>query len=149
MSVPQGLLMLMSRWGMRITLAHPPEYRLMPESMRIAAENAKRSGGVIEVVDNMADAFRDAEMVYPKSWGCESLFGKPDEAMRVAGKYKHWICDQPLMELTKPGSIYLHCLPADRGNEVTDEVIDGMHSRIYLEAENRLHTAKALMALTM
>ncbi len=53
------------------------------------------------------------------------------------------------MKLTKPASIYMHCLPADRGNEVTDDVIDGVHSVIYQEAENRLHTAKAIMALTM
>lgn len=149
MSVPQGLLMLMSRWGMNIKLAHPPEYKLMPDTMKIALENAKRSGSKIEVVHDMKAAFEGADIVYPKSWGVQELFGNPKEAMRVAQQYKHWICDEKLMELTHKDSIYMHCLPADRGNEVTDAVIDGPHSRIYPEAENRLHTGKALMALTM
>ena len=69
--------------------------------------------------------------------------------MEISKKYKDWICDEKLMKIAKKDSIYMHCLPADRGNEVTDEVIDGPQSVIYQEAENRLHTAKALMALTM
>ncbi|MBU0678475.1 MAG: ornithine carbamoyltransferase [Verrucomicrobia bacterium] len=149
MSVPQGLMMLMTRFGMNVTLAHPPEYTLMPETMKIAEENAKKSGSKIEIVANMEDAFKDADIVYPKAWGIQSLFGKPEEAMKIAQKYKNWICDEEKMKLTKKSSIYMHCLPADRGNEVTDAVIDGPHSRIFPEAENRLHTCKALMALTM
>jgi ornithine carbamoyltransferase len=149
MSVPQGLIMLMTRFGMNVTLAHPPEYQLMDEPMRLAKENAARSGGSFEVVDNMEEAFADADIVYPKSWGVESLFGKPDEAMQVAQKYRHWICDEAMMARAKQTAIYMHCLPADRACEVTDAVIDGPQSRVYPEAENRLHTAKALMALTM
>jgi N-acetylornithine carbamoyltransferase len=149
MSVPQGLIMLMTRFGMNVTLAHPPEYVLMEEPMRCARENAERSGGTFEVVDSMEEAFSDADIVYPKSWGVEALFGKPDEAMRVAQQYRHWICDEAMMSRSRKHSIYMHCLPADRGCEVTDAVIDGPQSRVYPEAENRLHTAKALMALTM
>ena len=149
MSVPQGLIMLMTRFGMNVTLAHPPEYTLMNEPMRLARENAAQFGGSFEVVDNMEDAFADADIVYPKSWGVESLFGNPEEAMKVAKQYQHWICDEAMMARANDRSIYMHCLPADRGCEVTDAVIDGPQSRIYPEAENRLHTAKALMALTM
>jgi N-acetylornithine carbamoyltransferase len=149
MSVPQGLIMLMTRFGMNVTLAHPPEYTLMDEPMRLARENAERSGGNFEVVDNMEEAFADADIVYPKSWGVEALFGKPDEAMKVADQYRDWICDEAMMARAKESAIYMHCLPADRGCEVTDAVIDGPQSRVYPEAENRLHTAKALMALTM
>ena len=149
MSVPQGLIMLMTRFGMDVTLAHPPEYTLMDEPLRLARENAERCGGRFEVVDNMEDAFEGADIVYPKSWGVESLFGQPDEAMRVAQKYRDWICDESMMARASDRAIYLHCLPADRGSEVTDAVIDGPRSRVYPEAENRLHTAKALMALTM
>jgi N-acetylornithine carbamoyltransferase len=149
MSVPQGLIMLMTRFGMDVTLAHPPEYTLMDEPLRLARENAERSGGSFEVVDNMDDAFADADIVYPKSWGVESLFSKPEEAMQVAEKYRHWICDETMMAKAREDAIYMHCLPADRGCEVTDAVIDGPQSRVYPEAENRLHTAKALMALTM
>ncbi len=149
MSVPQGLIMLMTRFGMNVTLAHPPEYTLMDEAMRLARENAARSGATFNVVDNMEDAFADADIVYPKSWGVEALFGEPGEAMKVAEQYRHWICDETMMQRAKKEAIYMHCLPADRGCEVTDAVIDGPQSRVYPEAENRLHTAKALMALTM
>jgi len=149
MSVPQGLIMLMTRYGMDVTLAHPPEYTLMDEPMRRARQNAARSGSNFEVVDNMEAAFADADIVYPKSWGPESLYGNPEAAMKVASQYHHWICDEALMARAKHNAIYMHCLPADRGSEVTDAVIDGPQSRVYPEAENRMHTAKALMALTM
>ena len=96
----------------------------------------------------MEDAFADADIVYPKSWGVESLFSRP-EAMKVAQQYRGWICDEAMMATRKERAIYMHCLPADRGSEVTDAVIDGPQSRVYPEAENRMHTAKALMALTM
>ena len=149
MSVPQGLIMLMSRYGMKVTLAHPPEYTLMDDTMRIARENTERSGGRFEVVGSMEEAFEDADIVYPKSWGVESLYGKPEEAMKVAQQYRDWICDEAMMARAKERAVYMHCLPADRGSEVTDAVIDGPQSRVYPEAENRMHTAKALMALTM
>ena len=121
----------------------------MDEPMRLARENAAQSGGKFEVVDSMEEAFADADIVYPKSWGVEALFSKPDEAMKVAEQYRSWICDEAMMARAKESAIYMHCLPADRGCEVTDAVIDGPQSRVYPEAENRLHTAKALMALTM
>ena len=141
--------MLMSRYGMDVTLAHPPEYTLMEEPMRLARQNTARSGGKFTVVNSMEEAFADADIVYPKSWGPESLFNNPEEAMKVAAKYRHWICDEAVMAHAKEKAIYMHCLPADRGSEVTDAVIDGPQSRVYPEAENRMHTAKALMALTM
>ena len=149
MSVPQGLIMLMTRFGMNVTLAHPPEFRLRPDMVALAEENARRAGTRFEIVDDMDAAFAGAHVVYPKSWGVESLFSQPEEAMRVAQQYRHWICDEAMMARAKERAIYMHCLPADRNYEVTDAVIDGPQSRVYPEAENRLHTAKALMALTM
>lgn len=149
MSVPQGLITLMTRFGLEVTLAHPPEYKLMELTMQQARDNAKKTGVKFEVVDNMEAAFENADIVYPKSWGIESLFKEPQKALEISKKYKSWICDARLMKLTRKNSIYMHCLPADRGNEVTDEVIDGSHSVVYQEAENRLHTAKAIMAMTM
>ena len=139
----------MTRFGMDVTLAHPPEYKLMEEPMRQAMENAEKGGTKFEVVDSMDAAFENADIVYPKSWGIESLFHKPEDALEISKKYKNWICDEKLMGITNKESIYMHCLPADRSYEVTDDVIDGSHSVVYQEAENRLHTAKALMALTM
>ena len=150
LSVPQGLIMLMPRFGMDVVLAHPPEYRLMSETMEAARENARRGGGNFQVVDNMDEAFRDADVVIPKSWGCLDTMGaNPAESLRIAKQYTHWICNAERMKLARPDVLYMHPLPADRGNEVTDEVIDGPNSVVYAEAENRLHTAKAIMALTM
>jgi N-acetylornithine carbamoyltransferase len=149
MSVPQGLITLMPRFGLDVVLAHPPEYGLMKSEMEYAKKAAAKHGTKFEVVDTMDDAFRKADIVYPKSWGIESLFGNPKEALEISKKYKHWICDEGKMKLTNKDSIYMHCLPADRGFEVTDAVIDGPHSRVFPEAENRLHTCKSVMALTM
>ena len=150
LSVPQGLIMLLPRFGMDVTLAHPPEYGLMPDTMEAARENAQRGGGKFRVVDNMDEAFRDADVVIPKSWGCLDTMGSnPAESLRIAKQYTNWNCDAELMKRARRDVLYMHPLPADRGNEVTDEVIDGPNSVVYQEAENRLHTAKAIMALTM
>jgi len=149
MSVPQGLIMLMTRFGLDVVLAHPPEYKLMNEPLNFAIENAKKSGVNFDIVDSMDVAFENADIVYPKSWGIESLFHKPEKALEISKKYKDWICDENLMKLTNKNAIYMHCLPADRGSEVKDVVIDGNQSVVYQEAENRLHTAKAIMAVTL
>lgn len=150
LSVPQGLMMLLPRFGIDVTLAHPPEYFLMAETMQAARENALRAGTRLEVVNNMDDAFRGADVVIPKSWGCLDTMGSnPHESLRIARQYTHWICDEGKMKLAAPRALYMHPLPADRGNEVTDGVIDGPQSVVYDEAENRLHTCKAIMALTM
>jgi ornithine carbamoyltransferase len=102
------------------------------------------------MTDDMDDAFRDADIVIPKSWGCLDTMGSnPAESLRIAKQYTNWICNAERMALAKPDVLYMHPLPADRGNEVTDEVIDGPSSVVYQEAENRLHTAKSIMALTM
>ncbi|HTS27581.1 MAG TPA: ornithine carbamoyltransferase [Bryobacteraceae bacterium] len=150
LSVPQGLIMLMPRFGLNVMLAHPPEYGLMPETIAAARANAERSGARFSIVDSMDEAFRDADVVIPKSWGCLDTMGsKPEESLRIAKQYTNWVCDTGRMKLAASDCLYMHPLPADRGNEVTDEVIDGPHSVVYAEAENRLHTAKAIMALTM
>ncbi len=149
MSVPQGLITLMTRFGMEIVLAHPPEYKLMDKSLKKAEELAKKSGSKFQIVNNMEDAFENADIVYPKSWGIEELFHVPEEALAISKRYQNWICDEKIMKRAKSDAIYMHCLPADRGNEVADAVIDGPHSVVYQEAENRLHTCKAIMSLTM
>ena len=150
LSVPQGLIMLMPRFGMDVTLAHPPEYNLMPDTLEAACRNAREAGVQFKVTNDMDEAFRDADVVIPKSWGCLDTMGaNPHESLRIATQYKHWICDSSRMKLAKSDALYMHPLPADRGNEVTDEVIDGPNSVVFDEANNRLHTAKAIMALTM
>jgi ornithine carbamoyltransferase len=148
-SVPQSLILQMTRFGCDVVLAHPPEFKLMPEIMQQAKDNAKKYGTGFDVTDDMDEAFKDADVVYPKSWGPMLTTTGKDEGKALIEKYKSWITDERRMKLTKDDSIYMHCLPADRGLEVTDGVIDGPHSVVYDEAENRLHAQKAVMALTM
>jgi len=149
MSVPQGLLTLMPRFGIDVVLAHPPGYALMPDQMEIARANAREAGTLFEVTNDMDAAFAGADVVYPKSWGAFDYFSRPEEGLALAAQHKGWICDERRMGLAKKDALYMHCLPADRGNEVTDAVIDGPQSVVYPEAENRLHTCKAIMAETM
>jgi ornithine carbamoyltransferase len=149
LSVPQGLLTLLPRFGIDVVLAHPPGFELMPEVRKRAEEAALQGAGTIAYVDDMDAAFEDADIVYPKSWGRLDLFTDEGAALADAARYSDWICDARRMDLAKGDALYMHCLPADRGSEVTDEVIDGPHSVVYDEAENRLHTGKALMAMTM
>jgi len=148
-SVPQSLILLLTRFGMNVRLVHPPEYRLMPEILEQAQENSRSHGGSLEILDDMDAGFQDVDIVYPKSWGCLLTTEDPDESPVIARKYQDWICDERRMGLAKEDAIYMHCLPADRNIEVTDAVIDGPQSVVYDEAENRLHVQKAVMALTM
>ena len=149
MSVPQSLILQMPRFGLDLVLAHPPEFELMPDVMDQAREQARKYGGGFEVVDDMDTAFKDADIVYAKSWGAMMHTTDADEGAQIIKKYEHWITDQRKMALAKPDAIYMHPLPADRNIEVTDEVMDGPNSVVFDEAENRLHAQKAVMALTM
>jgi N-acetylornithine carbamoyltransferase len=148
-SVPQSLILMMPRFGIDVTLAHPPEFRLMPEILAQARENAAMAGAKFEVVEDMEAAFRGADVVIPKSWGPLVHTQDKQEGLDLIAKYPAWRCDSKMMSLAKTTAVYMHPLPADRGYEVTDEVIDGPQSIVYDEAENRLHVQKALMALTM
>src|SRR5512146_3205996 len=149
MSVPQSLVLQMPRFGMDVVLAHPPEFRLMSDIMDQAREQARKFGTGFEVVDDMDAAFKDADIIYAKSWG--AMVHTPDEkaGAEIIKKYSGWITDERRMKLGKEDAIYMHPLPADRNIEVTDGVIDGEQSVVYDEAENRLHAQKAVMALTM
>ncbi len=149
LSAPQGLITLMTRFGIDVTLAHPPGYELMEDQVELARANAAAAGAKFEIVDDMDAAFEGADVVYPKSWGALPYFDRPEEGLELSKKYRDWICDERRMGLTAKESHYMHCLPADRNNEVTDAVIDGPRSVVYQEAENRMHTAKAIMAETM
>ena len=148
-SVPQSLILMMPRFGLDVTLAYPPEFRLMPEIEEQARANAEAAGARFEISHSFEDAFTDADVVVPKSWGPLVTTRDNHEGLRLIEKYPAWRCDQRHMDLGKNRLIYMHPLPADRGREVTDEVIDGPQSAVYDEAENRLHVQKALMALTM
>ncbi len=144
-SVPLEQALLFPRYGMQVTLAHPPGFELPDWVIAEAKANALSYGGTFRVIHDIDDAFKDADIVIPKNWG--SWSGKDPNVDLHA--FKHWKCTEARMALAHAGVHYMHALPADRGNEVEDSVIDGPRSIVYQEAENRLHTAKAVMALTM
>ncbi len=148
-SVPLSQALLFPRYGMDVTLAHPPGYELPNWVIAKTKENAKKSGGTFTVTNDQYSAYSDADIVIPKNWG--DWVTNPDKATggELLDANRHWKCTEERMALTKDRAIYMHALPADRGNEVEDSVIDGPKSVIYDEAENRLHTSKAVMALTM
>ena len=149
LSVPQSLILMMPRFGLDVTLAYPPEFKLMPEIEEQARANARAAGTNFEITHRFEDAFENADVVVPKSWGPLITTQDKSEGLRLIEKYPTWRCDTKHMALGKKHIIYMHPLPADRGREVTDAVIDGPQSVVYDEAENRLHVQKALMALTM
>jgi ornithine carbamoyltransferase len=148
-SVPQDLVTAATRFGMNVRLVHPPEFKLQPEVVDEARENARRSGGSLELLDDFDAGFRQADVVYAKSWGALLTARDESEGAEIARRYTDWITDQRRMALANDNAIFMHPLPADRNVEVADAVIDGPQSVVYDEAENRLHAQKAVMALTM
>jgi knotted carbamoyltransferase YgeW len=130
LSVPQGIIGLMTRFGMDVALAHPQGYDLIPEVMEIAAKNAMENNGRFKVVDSMEEAFKDADIVYPKSWAPyvvmqqrTALLKKIDkdglkqleaECLANNARFKNWECNEEKMKMTNQGNaLYMHCLPAD------------------------------------
>jgi ornithine carbamoyltransferase len=148
-SVPQSLVTLLPRFGMNVRLVHPPEFALLPEIMDLARENARKAHVDLEVMDSFEDGMRDTQVVYAKSWGALLSTADEKEGAAIIGKYRDWITDEARLKLAGDDAIYMHPLPADRGVEVADAVIDGPQSVVYDQAENRLHGQKAVMALTM
>lgn len=148
-SVPLSQVLLFPRYAMDVTLAHPPGYELPDWVIAKAKKNAGENGGTFTITNDQDSAYRDADIVIPKNWG--DWVTNPDEATggELLQANRHWKCTEERMALTKDNAIYMHALPADRDNEVEDAVIDGPKSVIYDEAENRLHTSKAVMILTM
>jgi len=160
LSVPQTQALLFPRYGIDLTIANPPEFPLSKNILDKANENAKAGGGSLKVVNDMDEAFEGAQIVVPKNWGgfgaysVEEYLANEDSCkkeMKVnLEKYKNWICDDKKIKLADKKVKLMHALPADRGHEVTDEIIDNPDiSIVFDEAENRLHTAKAIMAQTM
>jgi ornithine carbamoyltransferase len=132
-----------------VTLAYPEEYDLPEQMIARAQENAAKNGGSLTITHDMEEAYRGADVVFPKNWGnwvSNQSHAVIDDLLESC---KGWKCTEQILQLASKDVLYMHALPADRGNEVEDAVIDGPHSVVYDEAENRLHTAKAVMALTM
>jgi N-acetylornithine carbamoyltransferase len=142
-----------SYFGADIVYAKPPELRIDPDIEAAIKANVEANGGSYSVVDNMEDACDGADVVYAKNHVCLDLLPpftpepQHDEMAKLFAKYKGWIADKQRMDMAKPGAHYMHCLPCERGFEVTDEVLDGPWGQTtYDEAENRLHAQKGVMA---
>jgi N-acetylornithine carbamoyltransferase len=148
-SVPQSLILQMPRFGVDVTLAYPPEFKLKDDIVEEAKALARKNGTGFEIVHDMDEAFKDADIVYAKSWGPMMATTGPDEGKRLQDAYQSWITDERRMALAKADAIYMHPLPADRDVEVTSQVMDGPNSVVYYQAENRLHAQKGGMVLTM
>jgi len=160
LSVPQTQILLFPRYGIDVTVAHPKEFPLSKSVVDKAYKNAAVGGGSLKFTNNMDEAFEGAHIVIPKNWGGFGFYDVDHYLQNEAeckkemkdnlNKYKSWICDDERIKLADKNVKLMHALPADRGNEVTDEILDNPDiSIVFDEAENRLHTAKAIMALTM
>jgi ornithine carbamoyltransferase len=148
-SVPVSQVLLFPRYGIDVTLAYPEGYQLPDWVIEKARSYAEANGGSLKITHDQEEAYSDADVVFPKNWGNWVTNEDTKVVDSLLEANRHWKCTEKMMSLTSKDSLYMHALPADRVNEVEDSVIDGPHSVIYDEAENRLHTAKAVMALTM
>lgn len=170
LSVPQGVIGLMTRFGMEVALAHPEGYEVMPEVEEVAARQAAETGGRFTKSNSMAEAFEDADIVYPKSWAPfaamekrTDLYGNGDmdgikaleqELLSQNKKHMDWTCTEELMSTTHNGSaLYMHCLPADitgvscDQGEVEASVFDRYRVPQYKQASYKPYVIAAMIFL--
>ena len=170
LSVPQGVIGLMTRFGMDVVLAHPEGYEIMDEIEGVAKHNEEQYGGKFTRVESMEEAFKDADIVYPKSWAPfkameirTDLYAKGDQAgidaleqelLAQNALHKDWTCSEDMMKLTKGGNaLYMHCLPADitgvscAEGEVDESVFDRYRVPLYKEASYKPYIIAAMIFL--
>ncbi len=170
LSVPQGIIGLASRFGMEISLAYPEGYDLIPEVVELSKKQAKESGGSMSVTHSMDEAFKDADIVYPKSWAPfdvmqrrvpllhagdkDGLKSLEKECLANNAKFQDWECTEEKMKLTKGGkALYMHCLPADitdvscKAGEVAASVFDRYRDDTYREASYKPYIIAAMIVL--
>ncbi|MTV49406.1 ornithine carbamoyltransferase [Heliobacillus mobilis] len=132
--------------GMHVVICTPEGYEPDAEVVRLATEDAKANGGSITLMNDPVEASKDADVLYTDVW---ASMGQEGEANVRANAFQGFQINGTIMKVAKPDTIVLHCLPAHRGEEITDEVIEGPNSVVFDEAENRLHAQKAIMAVVM
>ncbi len=169
LSVPQGVIGLMTRFGLNVVLAHPEGYNLVPETEEIAARNGGKSGGAFSKSNSMEEAFADADIVYPKSWAPYAIMERRTGLLKTGDsrgleeleaeclennkKYLGWECTEELMKRTN-NALYLHCLPADisgvscRQGEVAASVFERFRLATYREAGYKPYIISAMMFLS-
>ena len=168
LSVPQGIIGLMTRFGMDVVLAHPEGYDLIPDVVELAGKQAKATGGSFKQVTSMEEAFAGADIVYPKSWAPYKVMEKRTTLLRAKdmkglddlekqclaqnANFKNWECDEAKMKLTKKGkALYMHCLPADitdvscKAGEVSASVFEKYRIPTYKEAGYKPYVIAAMM----
>ncbi|MCB9022940.1 MAG: knotted carbamoyltransferase YgeW [Lentimicrobiaceae bacterium] len=168
LSVPQGIIGLMTRFGMEVDLAYPEGYSLIPEVVDLAGKNAAASGGKFRVVNSMDEAFKNADIVYPKSWAPFAVMQRrtallknsdkdglkllEQECLANNARFKDWECTEEKMKLTKGGkALYMHCLPADisgiscREGEVQASVFERYRIETYKEAGYKPYIIAAMI----
>ena len=170
LSVPQGIVGLLTRFGMDVVLAHPEGYEIMDDVIDVAKNNADQYGGKFTISNSMDDAFRDADIVYPKSWAPfkamevrTDLYAKGDRAgidaleqklLKQNAEHTDWACTEERMKLTRDGkALYMHCLPADitglscEMGEVDESVFDRYRVQLYKEASYKPYIIAAMLFL--
>lgn len=145
-NVCHSLLFGCAKTGMHISVASPEGYRPAEEIVSLARADARQTGSRIEITGDPVEAVRGADIVVTDVW---ASMGQEKEAAARAKVFAPYQVNRELVRHAKPDFIFLHCLPAHRGEEVTDEIIDGPHSAVWDEAENRLHAQKAVLALLL
>jgi len=173
LSVPQGVIGLMTRLGMEVTLAHPPGYEVMPEVKELARKNARESGsgGLFSRSESLAAAFKDADIVYPKSWApfaameertelyergdSDGIAALEEKLLAQNAQHQDWECTEELMKTTAGGNaLYMHCLPADisgiscKKGEVAATVFDRYRRELYKEAGYKPYIIAAMIYLS-
>lgn len=145
-AVPASAAIAAAHLGMNVVIARPEGYDLDPEDLSIIRRQAERQGGSVHLVDNMDEALDGADAVYAKSWGALPLFGQLEAEQQHRSTLRHWKLTSPALARTNKGAgIVMHCLPVRRNVEVDDDVLDGPHSVVVDQAENRLHVQRALL----
>jgi knotted carbamoyltransferase YgeW len=168
LSVPQGIIALMTRFGMNVELCHPEGYGLIPEIVEIAKNNARNCGGNFKMSNSMEESFKNADIVYPKSWAPFHIMQQRTELLKNSDKqglhdlekiclennarFKNWECNKEKMNLTKnKNALYMHCLPADisgvscKEGEVSADVFEKFRLQTYIEAGFKPYIIAAMM----
>jgi len=145
-NVAHSLIYGASRFGLHLAVASPSGYGPNPEVVKWAKENAQSTGCKLEILQDPAEAVRDADVIYTDVWTSMGLESEAAERRQVFRPYQ---VNESLASHAKPDYIFMHCLPAHRGEEVSSSVIDSSHSVVFQQAENRLHAQKAILLALM
>jgi ornithine carbamoyltransferase len=145
-NVCHSLMFCAAKVGMNMTIAVPRGYEPKEKIVKLAFEDGKNAGIEIDILNDPVVAVRDADVIYTDVW---ASMGQEKESKKRKKAFKKFQVNQELVKLAKKDAIIMHCLPAHRGDEITDEVLDGPNSVVFDQAENRLHVQKAILALLL